>query len=169
MKKAGLFCVLLAVVSICSAQRVTFIDLKFVLYHNVGEAEDYLSQKGFSFSKINTLGKDSSGISYGFYKNSKHSKEYVSVSKTGRQEIFYSSDAYTNYQSDYLLFKSSIKKLGFKLISTRPDDGSLAIVYRKENLEITFYITKDSETELTSYYIGLDDNALKIKAMSNLK
>lgn len=150
---------------ICNAQRITYNNLKYVLYHNIGETEDFLSQKGFSFSKIDTLtDQDISAITYNFCKNSAQSINYISVAKTSLNSVFYESYTFTVLQNDYLSLKKSIKQLGFKLTSSDTYDNYLIVDYKKENLLVSFMIKKNLETEITSYGITLKDLSLEKKA-----
>jgi hypothetical protein len=167
MKKIIILIIVLLSFELCNAQRITYNDLKYVLYHNVGQTEDYLSKKGFNFSKIDTIDKEKEGISYDFDKYSKYKINFISVGKESVNSKFYTVSTLTNLQNDYLLLKSSIKKLGFILTSTNSHNKSLIIDYKKNNLIMSFWITKNSETEVTTYYISLTDENLEKVAMSN--
>ncbi|HTI60762.1 hypothetical protein [Mucilaginibacter sp.] len=166
MKKLFVLALSMFSVTICLAQRVTYEDLKYVLTHNVAQTEDYLSNKGFDFSKIDTIvGKENIALSYNFDKNSHYSIHFVGISKEGINNIFYNASAITNAKSDYMFLKSSIKKYGFVFISTETRTGNLIINYMKGTLLFSFWIKKNQETEVTTYYISLTDETQEKLAM----
>jgi len=175
MKTLLLFAICLLSFTICKAQRVSYNDLIFVLNHDVDATEDYLSNKGFEFSKVDTLTNTAHSsrriingydfgkvdtleqISYIFTKNSSHDKWYISVEKKSIKEIFYEVSMYTTFQADYLAIKAFIKKLGYKPLNTKVNNGDLVTTYKKGFMEISFMLTHDEKLDFTTYYISITD------------
>lgn len=142
------------------AQRVTYSDLKYVLYHSLEDNEGFLLKKGFTYAGISDY---EGGVSnYNYSKNSKHSKEYISISKKTYKEISYEASLYTISQNDYILFKSQVKKLGFILNATDRNTQSTIYDFSKGNLLISFWVTL-SEYGFPDYYITLVDKTLETK------
>lgn len=48
---------------ICNAQRVTYSDLTYVLNHDLGNIEDYLSKKGFDYDRKDTVSDERTAYS----------------------------------------------------------------------------------------------------------
>lgn len=151
-------------VTFCNAQRVTYNDLIYVLNHNIAISEDYLSNKGFEFSGVDTLTGKLVTFNYSFTKNSKYDKTYISVDKKSSKEIFYEVSVYTLLQSDYLPIKALIKKLGYKLLNTEVREGNLINTYKKDFLEIRFMLTSNQKLDYTQYYITITDTNKQLKA-----
>lgn len=146
------------------AQRITYNDLKFILYHNLGDSEDFLSKMGLSFSRVDTMGTKPTALVYNFAKNSPHSVYYFNIEKKSINDVFCSVSFFTVIQSDYLKLKESIKNLGFKRTGTEVYDGKLYITYRKGDLQIEFASAKGQLVDETTYYISLLD--LKLNKMA---
>jgi len=167
MKRILLLLILIGSALITKAQRATYADLKYVLYHNVDEVQDYLLQKGFTFGGIDTIGDSREEIDYHFTKNSSNSLNYISVSKKSINEIFYEVSFFTLKQEDYIRLKQSVKSLGYKLTSTSVNKGTLISNFVKGNLGIDFWTTRNNEDNVTNYYISLTDLKRKSEAFSN--
>jgi len=150
--------------SICTAQRVTYRDVIFVLNHNIAETEDFLSNKGFEFNKVDTLKGQLEQVCYSFSKNSKNNNQYIGLEKKSVKDIFYEVSMFTVLQSDYLKIKSSIKKEGYKLSSTKTNNGELQLVFKKGEIEITFSTSYKPDIEMTDYYISFTNTKKQEKA-----
>lgn len=143
------------------AQRITYNDLKYILYHTIDESETYVLRKGFMFSGITDY---KGGISnYNYSKNSAKTLNYMSVAKKLYKEISYQSSFYTLSKEDYELFKLSAKKDGFVLTSTKRDEQSIIYSYELNNLVLSFWITYISEYGFPDYYITLVDKTFEEK------
>ena len=161
MKKIILISLLLLPI-LCTAQRITYNDLKYAFNHTVEDTENYLSSKGFSFGGIDTLDNEKKAYSYSFTKNSYESSNYISVSKKEINNVFVSSSLYTNKQGEYLKIKQFIKSIGYKLISSKIIDiNGIIYKYQFGVNEIDFWVVRRHNTETTEYYITLTNTSLE--------
>lgn len=158
------------------AQRITYSDLLYMLRHTVEESDDYLSEKGFSFSGVDTIKNDNdellSAVSYSYHKNSKYSTSYMSIEKKSNRDIFYEVSFYSLLQTDYAKFKANVKALGFIANGTEVSNSGLVNYFTKGNLEVSFMqhkLTKEGVDDVTDYYITLTDKSLMRKIWNLVK
>lgn len=169
MQKTFFILFLLAITLPVTAQRITYLDLKYALYHNVEDTENYLAKKGFSFGGIDTLDIDDKAFDYSFTKNSSTSVNYISVSKKTFHNVFTEVSLFTLNQDDYLKIKAYIKTIGYKLSSSKTLKlNGVLFVYTLKSNEIHFMVVRNKETENTNYYISLSDSALETSAFEKI-
>jgi len=149
-----------------NAQRVTYADLKFTLYHSISSTEDYLLQKGFSYGGIDTLGDFHNTYKFNFTKNT--SQDYICIGKKSITNVFYESSFFSYKQEDYKLFKLNIQKAGFKITSTKTFEGSLIYYYKKGNLNLEIWLFRKPDADNTMYKIYLSDTDLEHDAKKTL-
>lgn len=138
---------------ICNAQRVTYSDLTYVLNHDLGNIEDYLSKKGFDYDRKDTVSDERTAYSIIFKKHYQDYKDNISISKSTSLGFYPNVTFSTTRRSDYLAFKNSIKQLGYKIGKTETDDaGSLDIEYYKGNMKVLFSVSRMKDFD-TNYYI----------------
>lgn len=142
---------------ISKAQSVTYNDLKFVLYNEIGKVENYLSYKKFNFIGIDSALIEENHFEYVFIKNEGEKIKYVRVSKRLFNGIFYESTFQSYQQDDYLKFKKSIMKVGFKLVKTEIKNDIFHNIYKKGNLEINIFLSNSSGQNIHNYDINLVD------------
>ncbi|WP_316814059.1 hypothetical protein [Pedobacter heparinus] len=144
------------------SQRVTYSDLKYILSSTIEETETYVLKKGFSYAGVNDY---SNATSYEFSKNSKHSINYMSVSKYVCEDFTFQAYFFSVLQSDYTALKAYIKSIGYKLKSTERDGQATIFTYRKGNLDMEFTAAMSSLKE-PIYSVVLIDNELAKKRWS---
>jgi|GEM_PF-2268611 hypothetical protein len=141
MKKVVLIQIFLTIGYYCAAQRVSYQDLQFVLNHNLGQVEEYLSKKGFNYDGVDTINTEPHTYSSNFFKRSKNFRNNITISKYFQSGESIESSFDTQVKSDYLAFKSYIKTIGFKLVGNRTGkNGSLDLIYNNDKMTITFTI-----------------------------
>jgi len=124
------------------AQRITLNDLKYVLYHNIGATEDYLSKKGFNYAGSDTASKEKEISMANFVKKGKAYVNEITVSQEYQQGQTIAAIFDTFLKSDYIAFKDNITKNGFKMVDSHTtENGSLMLEYHKGKLTVAFTIS----------------------------
>lgn len=167
MKTITLFLIGMFLYQFTKAQRVTYSDLKYVLYHNISETEDYLSKKGFTWIGVDTLGDGRNHFNYVFKMYSDNNLKYMSVDKSSFNGMFYEVSFFTTFISDYQKLKYGIKNLGFRMSDTHVYKGDLVKDYKKGNLICSFLLHQNSDFDYMSYFITLTDSDLEKLANNN--
>ena len=157
MKKLFTLLSFILLTGLCYAQRITYNDLYYVLYHDIGQTGTYLNNKGFNFERCDTSKIDSSELSFYFSKNSGNTNAYICVDKYSKYYMDYAVGFWTLYLSDVILFKKFAFRLGYKQTDAMAIDGSLLTVYKKGINELKFSEKKHSDLGTSSYYIILTD------------
>jgi len=161
MKKILLVFTLLMTQLIGKAQRVTYNDLKFVLYNDISKVEDYLSYKKFEFVGIDSNLTEDNHYDYVFIQHwSNKDNKYLRISKRSFNGVFYESTLKSYLQSDYLKFRTSIIKSGFRLIKTNIENDIFHNLYKKGSLEINIFISSTDNPDIHNYDITLIDKKL---------
>lgn len=141
MKRILLILIFIVSCTLCKAQRVTYNDLRYVLSHNLGQIEEYLSQKGFNYAGADTASEEKKIYSSKFVKKYKDYINEITVSKgtIDGEPLDASFDTYL--KSDYLAFKNYIKKIGYVMLnSSTTENGSLLLQYNKGKSTVAFSI-----------------------------
>jgi len=167
-KKANTYLLPLLILSfglICPnvySQRVTYRDMIYVLNHDITQSTDYLTNKGFEYTGIDTLSDSTHTYSYRFTKNPSNKPSYISLNKEKINNIFCEVSTFTMYKSDYLKLKESIISEGFKLNKTDFDSqGRMIMHYSKGKYSIIIMITRSSELGATEYYFSCANSVLE--------
>lgn len=151
------------------AQRVTYTDLKYLLYHNLSESEDFLINKGFSFDGNTTSKTDTNSTNLQFSKYPKKSNSCIRLAKAAIKGNYFQVIYMSYLLSDYLTMKSSIKKLGFKLEKTQTFGGSLVSEYRKGKILFSLWSNKEEGVDNPDYSFTIRDSDLSTIAFDSGK
>lgn len=160
MMKQFLFATFLSILSLeCSAQHLSYNDLKFILRNDLDKVDTYLGKKGFTYYKSN----DNNDINvtettWAYNRSVIDNKAIRFVIKTCKSNIcgvFYQLLNKIDFES----IKINCKSLGFKLDKSYSDQfGDLCFDYSTKTIQIHFSSGIGDENE-NVYYISLSNKS----------
>jgi hypothetical protein len=147
--------------NLCFSQNLTFQDLKFTLEHNIEEADNYISKKGFLFHKTeNTNNADCQKMIWSFKRNTDNNYANAFISKycftANSGLILYQFGARNTFDN----IKSYCKNSGFIQTLTETDNlGALCTTYESANFKMEFCSGLNKGTNKNEYTIKLSVKA----------
>lgn len=140
MKRLILIIAGLLISSIASAQRVTYNDLLYLVNHNLAEVQENLIDKGYNYTGVDTAATNKQMLTYKFVTGKLLDQIWLEHSTL--YGVTYSATFGTFKTNDYILFKNSIKDLGYVMTETTTNKGGmLSIKYVKDDLIVLLSIS----------------------------
>ncbi len=137
-KSIGVLLLVLLFTNIGYTQSLSFFDLKYLLTHNVDDADTYITKKGYKFDSVEKFEFcDEMGWSYN--RNTQNNKAISFVYK----HCFDANKGFIYYQpedrKDYDQIRDYCKSIGFNFTKTEiTPHNSLNIMYENNEYKIEF-------------------------------
>ena len=153
------------------SQNLTYQDMKYLLEHEIEDADNYISKKGFLYHRTeeNNNG-DCKTMFWSFDRNTSNNRAVAFISKY----CFVANSGFIWYQlGDRKTFdniKSYCKSSGFKQSTTETDkEGSLCTTYDGEKFKIQFCSGLNTGTNKNIYTITLSHKPKPQKVITGNK